>query len=60
MLAPKIRANRIVMREYMDNFTGGKPPFNGTSYNTNALNNLSVNLEKLKSLRELDKVEIIV
>ena len=47
MLAPKIIANRIVMRAYVDNFNDGKPPFDGTSYKTNALNNLSVNLDTI-------------
>jgi len=42
MLAPKIRANKIVMRAYMDSFKDREPPFDGTSYKTNALNNLSV------------------
>jgi hypothetical protein len=47
MLAPKIRANRIVTRAYVDNFNDGKPPFDGTSYKINALNNLSVNVDSV-------------
>jgi len=48
MLAPKIRANRTVMRTYMDSFKDCEPPFDGTSYKTIALNNLSVTLKSGK------------